>query len=101
MIILNTTTIVTWNIHEPWKQWMLEEQIPAILSTGLCSHVQMVRLLEVEEQEGPTYAVQLYVKTASLLNEYKEKHLERFSLIEQNRWGDDTYSFLSVMEVIN
>lgn len=101
MIIYNITTLVSWPIHEEWREWMANEFLPAVLSTQLFTHHQMVRLMEVNEEDGPTYAVQLYLKNASDFNSYREKYLRSFQEIEKLMWGDDATSFASLMEVIN
>lgn len=101
MIIYNITTLVSWPIHNDWKEWMINEQIPAMLSTRLFTHYRMVKLMEVNEDEGPTYAVQLYLNNIANFNLYREKYLEEFRQKEQKAWGDYATSFASLMEVIN
>ena len=71
------------------------------MATELFSHFQVVRLMEVNEDEGPTYAVQLYLKDASHFNSYRENHLRKFQQKEKDAWGDYATSFASLMEVIN
>lgn len=101
MIIYNITTLVSWPIHEEWKEWLISEYLPELMTTKLFSHFQVVRLIEVNEEEGPTYAVQLYLKNASDFALYRDNHLERFQEKEKNAWGDYATSFASLMEVIN
>ena len=71
------------------------------MATELFSHFQVVRLMEVNEDEGPTYAVQLYLKNVSDFRTYRDKHLETFQQREKDAWGDYATSFASLMEVIN
>ena len=71
------------------------------MATELFSHFQVVRLIEVNEDEGPTYAVQLYLKNISDFRTYRDKHLETFLKKERDAWGDYATSFASLMEVIN
>lgn len=101
MIIYNITTLVSWPVHEIWKEWLMEEYLPQIMNTQLFSHHQVVRLMEVNEEEGPTYAVQLYLNSVADFNSYKEKHLRKFQQKEKDAWGDYATSFASLMEVIN
>lgn len=101
MIIYNVTTLVSWPIHEEWREWLINEYLPALMTTQLFSHFQVVRLMEVNEEEGPTYAVQLYLKNASDFYLYREKHLRKFQQQEKDAWGDYATSFASLMEVIN
>src|SRR5687768_4434202 len=101
MIIYNITTLVSWPIHDEWKEWLIKEYLPELMCTELFSHFQVVRLMEVTEDEGPTYAVQLYLKNVSDFILYRDKHLEDFQLKEKNAWGNYATSFASLMEVIN
>ena len=101
MIIYNITTLVSWPIHDDWKEWMINDYMPQLMATKLFSHYQLVRLMEVDEDEGPTYAVQLYLESSSDFNLYRDKHLEEFQEKERIAWGDYTTSFASLMEVIN
>lgn len=101
MTIYNITTQVSWSVHDEWKRWLFEEHIPRILSTGLFSHFQAVKLLEADEEFGPTYAVQLYVREGCSIEEYRQHHLEEILESETKSWGERAFSFSSLMEVIN
>ena len=101
MIIYNITTQVTWSIHHQWIEWMIENRLPALMATGIFSHHQLVRLLEVDDEEGPTYALQLYVKNDRSIEDYKANHLPAHAQNEKTLWGDHVLSFSSLMEVIN
>src|SRR5829696_4729303 len=100
MIIYNITTLVSWPIHDEWKEWLMNEYIPELLSTKLFSDFQLVRLMEVNEDEGPTYALQLYLKNAADFNTYRDEYLELFLNKEKSACGDYTTSFASLMEGI-
>lgn len=101
MIIYNVTTLVSWPVHEEWRSWMVNEYLPALLSTNLFTHYQMVRLLEVNEEEGATYAVQLYMNSKKEFILYQDMHLRAFQKMERAAWGDNATSFASLMEVVN
>ncbi|HEY1022825.1 MAG TPA: DUF4286 family protein, partial [Flavisolibacter sp.] len=58
MIIYNVTIKVDASIADAWLAWLLEEHIPEVMQTGCFSDKKVVRLLEVDESEGPTYAIQ-------------------------------------------
>jgi hypothetical protein len=101
MIIYNITTLVSWSIHEDWQDWITNEFLPKVMATELFMRFQVVRLLEVNEEEGPTYAVQLYAEDREKFEAYREKHLRRFQQMEQEAWGDYATSFASLMKIVN
>ena len=60
MFIYNVTTKVTPIIQQQWLQWIKEEHIPDIINTWSSTNATILQLLQVDDSEGPTYAV-LYV----------------------------------------
>ncbi|MBU3742981.1 MAG: DUF4286 family protein [Sediminibacterium sp.] len=100
-VLYNITTKVTPAIAEAWLQWMQEEHIPAILSTELFIEHRLLRLLDQDDSEGPTYSLQL---TASHRNQY-ETYLQQFApqLREATylKWGNQFISFRSLLAFVN
>lgn len=101
IIIYNITTQVSWSVHDLWRSWLLDSCIPSMLATEIFSHYQLVRLLDVDETDGPTYALQLYVKENSSVADYKEFHQPAILRQEKALWGNEIVSFASIMQVIN
>jgi len=101
MFIYNVTTQVSWAIHDAWVQWMLQRHIPDILGTGCFIRHQMVRLLEADDTEGPTYAVQYFSHTKDDYLRYIELYATPLTEESFNKWGDNFISFKSLMQVVN
>ena len=101
MIIYNVTTQVDWIIHEDWLQWMKSVHIPDTLDTGMFTHHRLVRLLEVEETDGPTYAVQYFTTTLFNYHQFKESFSGYIRQKEIEKWGDKMISFGTVMQVVD
>jgi Domain of unknown function (DUF4286) len=91
--IYNITLHVEWNIHEAWLQWMLHVHIPDVMNTACFIKYQFVRLIEIDETEGPTYAVQYYAESKADCNRYIE--LFAHALREKGNvlWGDKVLAF--------
>lgn len=68
MLIYNVTIQVTHAIHDSWIEWMKIEHIPEVMNTGCFEKYQWVRLLETDETEGITYAVQYYCAEKRIMN---------------------------------
>jgi hypothetical protein len=101
MIIYNVTTKVHHSIHDAWLQWLKEDHIPAILKTACFTTATILRLLEVDETDGPTYAVQYHAESKALYNHYIEAYSTNMSQQSFDKWGDQFISFRSVMVVVN
>ncbi|WP_163310716.1 DUF4286 family protein, partial [Enterobacter kobei] len=70
MLIYNVTTKITHTIHEDWLQWMRDIHIPDVLATGCFTKANILRLLDIDDSEGPTYAVQYYAETKTDYDHY-------------------------------
>ncbi|MDB5196626.1 MAG: hypothetical protein JWP88_997 [Flaviaesturariibacter sp.] len=99
-IIYNVTSKVAAVIDRAWVQWMLEEHIPGMLQTGCFTGHKLVRLLEVDDSEGPTYAVQYFAKDLVEYDRYLREHSEALRQESLNKWGHQVIAFRSVMEVV-
>jgi hypothetical protein len=101
MIVYNVTVKVEHAIASQWLQWLKEEHIPAMISTGCFKRAEIFRLLEVDDTEGPTYAVQYFADNYELLTLYIEKFAGEMRNSGQLKWGDKFVAFRSVLEVVH
>lgn len=101
MIIYNITTKVHISIDKEWLQWQKETFIPEILGTGCFTGGRIYRLLDQDDREGKTYALQFSADSEELYQSYLLTHapLIRQSAIET--WGEKIISFHSLLEVIH
>ena len=100
MIIYNVTVKVEEQIAVAWLKWLLDEHIPAIIQTKCFVDYKVVRLLEVDDSEGPTYAIQYYADSKADYNRYIEMHSGKMRRISFEKWGEQFIAFRSVMEVV-
>lgn len=101
MFVYNVTSRVEAAIAEPWLSWMRTEHIPQVLATGLFTGYRMLRLLDNDETEGYTYAVQYEVKTREAYARYLETYAPALRGEALKRWGEGVFSFRTFLEVIN
>ena len=101
MIVYNVTTKVTTGIQQQWLQWIKEEHIPDIINTGCFTHASVFQLLENDDSEGPTYAVQYFAESKSLYNNYMEKYAAVMRQKAFDKWGNQFIAFRSLMQVIH
>ena len=95
------TKKVDHSIADTWLVWLKEEHIPDIIHTGCFTHATVLRLLEVDETEGPTYAVQYHAESNALYNRYLEQFSGNMRKKGVDKWGDKFIAFRSVMEVVH
>jgi hypothetical protein len=99
-IIYNLTVKVDAAIADAWLKWLLEEHIPEIMQTGCFHSSKIVRLLEVDDSEGPTYAIQYGAESKADYNRYIAMHSSAMQRKSFDKWGDRFIAFRSVMQVI-
>jgi hypothetical protein len=100
MIIYNVTVKVEEQIAGAWLQWLLNEHIPHIMQTNCFVDYKVVRLLDVDDSEGPTYAIQYYAQSKTDYNRYIELHESKIRTIAFEKWKGKFIAFRSVMEVV-
>jgi len=100
MIIYNVTVKVEAGIADAWLEWLLNEHIPEIMATECFSDYKVVRLLEVDDTEGPTYAIQYHADSKALYNHYIIKYGEAMRQKSYDKWGESFIAFRSVMQIV-
>ncbi len=101
MIIYNVTIKVHPSIVLDWLIWVKVEHIPAILNTGCFTHSTILQLLETDESEGPTYALQFHTESKAQYNRYIELFSNELRKKSYEKWGDQFIAFSSIMQVVN
>jgi len=101
MVVYNITTKVHTSIDIAWLRWQQQEQIPAIMATGFFAAYKIFRLLEQDDSNGNTYAIQYTAITEEQYQQYMIIHAPLLQQKALEKWGDSTISFHSVLEVIH
>lgn len=101
MIIYNVTIKVDKAIQEEWLSWLKGEHITDVLNTGCFTKANILRLLETDDAEGPTYAIQYHAESKALYNVYIEKYAGIMRQKSFDKWGGQFIAFRSVMQVVN
>ena len=99
-IIFNVTVKLEQQIADDWLDWMVNEHIPEIMHTGCFIDFKIVRLLETDDSEGPTYAVQYHALSKADYNRYIELHAPEMRKKSFAKWGEQFIAFRSLMEVV-
>ena len=100
MFIYNVTVKIDWSIHDAWVQWMQDEHMPEMIRTGCFTDARLLRLLETDEKEGPTYGTQYFAESKPDYNRYIEIHSARMRQRSFDKWGDRFVAFRTLMQVI-
>jgi hypothetical protein len=101
LIIYNVTTKVDLRIAEAWLQWMRSEHIPEVIGTGCFTHATILQMIEVDNTDGYTYAVQYHAQSKALYNKYIREYAESLRAKSLSSWGDKVIAFRSVLQVVD
>lgn len=101
MFIYNVTAKVDNSITADWLQWMKEEHIPDIIGTGCFTHAVILHLVESDDAEGITYAVQYHTESRALYNRYIDQFAESMRKKATDKWANKFIAFRTVMQVVN
>ena len=101
MVIYNVTTKVDWSIAKDWLEWMQDIHVPEVIGTGCFTKHQLVRLLEIDEEEGPTYAAQYFAFSMVEYDYYQQHFASSLRKTAADKWGDKCIAFRSLMEIVN
>ncbi len=100
MIVYNVTIKVSGAIANEWLEWMQQEHILDVIDTGCFTSAKLLRLLEVDDEEGPTYAAQYFAESKADYNRYIELHSENMRQKSFGKWGNKFIAFRSVMQTV-
>jgi hypothetical protein len=71
-----------------------------VIDTGCFTSAKLLRLLEIDDEEGPTYAVQFFAESKSDYNRYIELYAEKMKQKSFDKWGNQFIAFRSVMQTV-
>jgi hypothetical protein len=100
MIIYNVTTKVELSIHELWLRWMKEDHIPKVLATGCFHSYKVYRIVEENQADGMSYAVQYFTDEITQYFIYQEKFAEALRKEVKDLFPDKTASFRTLLREV-
>ncbi len=101
MIIYNVTIKVNYSIAAAWLTWLKQEHIPDVIGTGCFNHATILHLIETDDEEGITYAVQYHAESKELYNRYIEIFADEIRKKGIDKWGNQFIAYRTVMQVVN
>lgn len=71
------------------------------MSKNCFTECRMVRLLDIDDSDGPTYAMQYAANTREDYERYIEVYSPALRKDLIDKWGNNFVAFRSLMEVVN
>ena len=100
-IVYNITVKVGKSIDRLWLQWLTKEIAPEMIGTRCFTKFTLLKLLDLDDAEGNTYAVQFFSKSQDDYEQYMKSFGGGFIEKSRTKWGEQTISFETVMQVVD
>jgi len=100
MILYNLTIKIDQTIKEDWLVWMQNTFIPLALEDGLFTAHKLCRLLDLEEKDGITYALQLFCQNKKQLDAFRNGHEQHLQLTLVQQFPNKLIFFPTAMEIL-
>ncbi len=100
MWVFNITTKVDYRISEDWVNWQKNENIPAMMETGVFVDFKFYKLLDQEDIEGFTYIIQYFITSLDLYDTYVHRYQQAFIRTSTDKWGNQIISFKTFMQTV-
>lgn len=101
MFIYNVTIKVNWATNDAWLKWMQEKHLSDVMATACFTKYQFARLLEIDDEDGPTYAIQYYCESKALYNLYIEKYAPKLRQDGIDLFANNFIGFRSLMQIMS
>lgn len=101
MIIYNVTVKVESAIAADWLIWLRQEHVPDVIGTGCFTGATVLQLIDIDNTEGPTYAIQYKAESKAFYNLYIEKYADEMRRKSFEKWGNRFIAFRTAMQVIH
>lgn len=101
MLVYNVTSKIGHDISSSWLEWMRNEHIPDLVATGCFTHAVVFHLMELDDEDGVTYAVQFHTESKADYNRYISKYAHDMRQKTFDKWGEKIVSFRTLMQIVN
>ena len=101
MIIYNVTVKIELEVHNDWLQWMQDVHIPDVMATGLFEKYRLCRVMEEDQRDGITYAIQYFCESMSVYFQYQREFAPALQKEHTARYRDRYVAFRTLMKVVD
>jgi hypothetical protein len=100
MIVYNVTVKIDLDINDVWLPWMKSEHIPKVIATGCFSSYKMYRVVEADQTDGITYAIQYFGESMSDYFTYQNEYAKDLQKEVKDLFPDKFVAFRTVLREV-
>ena len=98
MILYNVTVSIDKEVEAEWLAWMKEKHIPDVLNTGMFESARIFKVLNEEEAESTSYAVQYLADTMENIEIYQKRFAPALREEHHARFRNRYVAFRTLLE---
>jgi hypothetical protein len=100
MIIFNTTYLVSESSCEAWLEWVRNQHIPFMMSTGYFTLPQLSKVITEEPQDEVSFALQFTAANLHTLNDWNQLYENSFREELTRLFGTEVLYFTTLLEIM-
>ena len=100
MILYNVTIGIDKAIEEEWVDWMKNEHIPEVLSTGIFLSHKFYKVLSHDDDQSVSYCIQYFTTDIEKFNLYLKDHAPTLIEKHMTKYKDRHVAFRTLLEEV-
>lgn len=100
MYILNITFLVAEPLISTWQEWIRQQLIPSMTSTGLFLQPQLARVHSAEQTDGVSFALQFHTASVDTIDEWLNNNGNSLQQKCTVGFGGNVLFFATTLEVL-
>lgn len=100
MIVYNVTIKVNPEIHIDWLSWMKNSHIPDVMNVRIFLENQVCKILNQDDSEGVTYAIQYKCPTLDEFDNYMLNFAPRLQAEHNTKFKGKFVAFRTLMQIV-
>lgn len=101
MILYNVTISIDAGIETEWVEWMKARHIPDILNTGMFVSARIFKVLNEDEAESTSYAVQYLAESMEHIRLYQQRYAPALQEEHHSRFRGRYAAFRTLLEAVS
>ncbi|MCU0328543.1 MAG: DUF4286 family protein [Chitinophagales bacterium] len=97
-IIYNVTVKPDKSIQEEFVQWIIEEHAQEVIDTGCFDSYEFYKVLEEDETQGATFAIQYATTSMSRYFDYISKYADGLRQKGEARFPNKIHAFRTILK---
>jgi len=101
MILYNETVKIENAIHDEWLKWMRQVHIPKVMNTGQFQSHRVCRLMEQDQTDGITYAIQYFAEGMTEVFTYQSDFEKAHQKEHKEKFEGKFVAFRTLLKVLD